>query len=325
MFTLFSLDVFSVYMRTIQFVRYWTRLPAFQRIAYASGFVIMLTGIAHLMAFPLINDATWSGPTGFRKSIVFGLSGGFTLVTLSWLLSYFPAKPKLHTSMMVGMSATMIIEIIIIDLQRHRGVYSHFNMATPLDSVLWSIMGISILSFALLATIQTILSFGKLKASPAMKIAIRLSMLVFFLSQISGQLIVIHGLSVVFQEGQFIYENIAKSTTFGEGGNLKLPHALSLHAIQVIPLLGLTLNRIELKNTPSKLLIWINAVGFLGLVVLAQVQAYKGKLIHQLDTFSAVIAWGCLFLLLVPNIYASVTFVTGKILNQGPAKNRIEI
>lgn len=265
----------------------------------------MLTGLAHLIAVPFMENVQWSGATGMRKPIVFGLSAGFTLVTMGWLLKFFPRKPRLHTTMMSTMAVALVLEIIIINTQRHRGLPSHFNVGTAIDSALWAIMGLSILCFALVATTQAILSFGKLSAGPAMNLAIRTSMILFVFSQVSGQLIVLHGMNHVLQEGVFIMENVATSTTIGEAGNLKLPHAISLHAIQTLPLLALMLLGIGLNKRQQELLVWTSSTGFAGITLLTQLHAYTGRSAFDLDTGKAFIMILSLIAFLTPFIYAT--------------------
>ena len=253
------------------------RLPVPQRLAYVFGFGVMLTGLAHLLGFAILEDPQWSGPVGFRKPVVFGLSAGFTLVTMGWLLSFYQPRPRLHTLMMGAMSAALVIEIIIIDLQRFRGLPSHFNMGTPLDAALWSTMGLSILVFAIVSTLQGILSLGKLNASPELATAIRASMLLFVYSQLSGQFIVAHGMTAMFQDGIFAIENAAIATTVGENGDLKLPHALSLHSIQALPLLALLMIGSPVSHRWRIWLIRTSALGFALVVAVAQYRAFAGN------------------------------------------------
>lgn len=291
----------------------WANLPPYQKIAYVCGFLVMLTGLAHLVAFPFIDEAQWSGPAGFRKTIVFGLSAGLTLVSMGWLLRFFDPKPRLHTIMMSAMSLALVIEIVIIDLQRFRGVPSHFNMSTPFDSILWTAMGLSILVFATVSTLQAILSFGRMNATPSMALAIRTSMILFFLSQLSGQLIVKNGMSLVLDGNIFLMENVAISTTYGEAGNLKLPHAIALHAIQALPLLGLILLRTRLSEASKTFWVALCFSGFLGISLLAQIQAYKGKAIHDLDTLSAMALGASVFAFTIPYLQSMIALVSDRL------------
>ena len=292
-----------------------------QKVAYLFGYGVMITGLAHLITFLLTPDAVLEGPIGFRKPMVFGLSAGFTLVTMGWLLKFYKSRPRLHTAMMAMMSAALIIEIIIIDVQRFRSLPSHFNMGTPLDAALWSIMGLSILIFASVSTTQAILSFGKLTGSPTMNLAIRTSMILFFFSQISGQLIVSHGMNQVMVEGTFVLENIEHSTTVGEAGNLKLPHAISLHSIQALPLLTLLLPVVVLSRRALRALVLGGALGFASITLFTQLHAYNGKHITDLSYGQIIFLGLSLMVFLVPFIVAIIYRVIG-MLNRGFHSNQ---
>ena len=279
---------------------FWQKLHTPQKIAYFFGYGVMLTGIAHLVAYLLTPGAVLEGPIGFRKPMVFGLSAGFTLVTMGWILQFYKSRPKLHTVMMSLMSAALVIEIIIIDVQRFRGLPSHFNMGTTLDMALWFTMGMSILIFALVSTTEALLSLEKMKGTPAMNLAIRAAMLLFFFSQISGQLIVSHGTEHVMPNGVFLMENVETSTTVGEAGNLKLPHAISLHSIQALPLLGLLLIGLSWSERTQKFLVCSATIGFTAITLFTQLHAYSGKSIWDLPPGQGLFMTSSLILFLMP-------------------------
>ena len=296
-------------MKRIQQI--WSQFGTPQKIAYSVGYGVMLTGLVHLVWYLVSPGAILEGPVGFRKPMVFGLSAGFTLVTMGWLLNFYKSRPRLHTVMMSMMSAALVIEIIIIDMQRIRGLPSHFNMGTPLDAALWSTMGITILVFATVATTQAILSFGKLTGTPSMNLAIRISMLLFFFSQLSGQFVVTHGMSQVLVDGTFILENVETSTTVGEAGNLKLPHAISLHSIQALPLLGLLLLGIPFSKNLQLALVVAAGLGFSAITAFAQTQAFAGKAMTDLTAPQTILMGACVLVFLAPYAFTLITRAAG--------------
>ena len=275
-----------------------------QRIACAVGTLVILTGVLHLLCFPMSINAVWSGPTGARKLVVFGISTGLTIITMGWILKFMKPKPVLYSVMMLIISTVLLIEIFIINIQYFRGVPSHFNVSTPFDIVMWSAMMVCIFIFMAVALLQTVLTFTSSNASPIMTIAIRASMLLFMFSQVSGLMIVSNGESIVFQNGQFIIENIAMATTVGAAGDLKLPHALSLHAIQLIPLMALLLASLEGSEKNSIRLLYVGVFGFSGLVLISFTQALSGKQFLNLDTVSALLLMLSVVAFLLPYFYS---------------------
>src|SRR5689334_20301017 len=80
----------------------------------------------------------WLKPAKFAVSIaIYGL-------TLAWVLSYLPAASKIRHRVGWLSAIALSIEIAIISLQAARGRASHFNVSTPLDQLLFAIMGTAI-------------------------------------------------------------------------------------------------------------------------------------------------------------------------------------
>jgi hypothetical protein len=275
-----------------------------ERIAFVAAGVALATGLAHLLLIAFDPSASWSGPTGIRKPAIFGFSIGLTLLSIAWLLRFFPSRPRRQTVLVAGMGAALLLEIAIIALQRFRGVPSHFNMATVLDGTLWSMMGLAIMLFAVLALVLTIWSFGQLHAPSTMRAAIRAGLLLLVVSQISGQLIVLNGTTVVLQDGKFVADEITRAATFGAAGNLKLPHAISLHGLQLLPLLGLLVTRSNLRH--GHRWVWLSSAGFLGVAAVAQLQAYRGRAFTDLDPTSLTALGVSVTAFALPWIYAAV-------------------
>lgn len=277
-----------------------------QRLAAWAGVAAFAGGLAHV-GLALLPDAAWSGPTGLRKPAVFGLSIGVTLWSLAWLTGRLNLRPWLQRLALGAMSATLLLELLVIALQRARGVPSHFNLGTPLDAALWTLMGASIAVFAFLAFVLAVLAWKHLPVPPALAAALRASLLIFALSQLSGQFLAVHGTGTVFVEGRYRAENLAHASTFGAAGNLKLPHALSLHAIQILPLLGFLLTRVGAAGRRGATWVWTSAAGFFGVFALAQSQALAGRAPADLDTGTALLLAVSLTAFLVPWLFAAVT------------------
>jgi hypothetical protein len=279
------------------------RLP--ERIALVCGAVALASCGLHLVAFPFSDGAVWSGPVGFRKPAMFGFSIGVTLLSLGWIMRHFPDRPRWHATLVGAMSGALLVEVMIIALQRFRGVPSHFNMATVFDGVLWSMMGLSITIFALLAMVMAAESFGRLNAPPPIRTAIRAAMVLLVFSQISGQLIVLNGMSVVLEGGEYSATNIARAATFGAAGDLKLPHAISLHGLQVLPLLGAWVARLNWTAGAARFWIALSGAGFFGLAVTAQVHAYTGRALADIGSAAAAAMGASLMAFALPWLLAA--------------------
>jgi hypothetical protein len=98
--------------------------------------------IAGLLIDPrIITDApAWLKPAKFAVSIA------IYVFTLAWAFTLIPGWRK--TRLVVGWATAfaMVLEFVIIALQAYRGTTSHFNFSTPLNSVLFVIMGVAIVA-----------------------------------------------------------------------------------------------------------------------------------------------------------------------------------
>ena len=75
----------------------------------------------------LVDGGPWEGPVSWRKPIVFGLSFGITVLTVSWFLTFLRLR-KATAWFVVGVLALASLgEVFLISMQKWRGVASHFN------------------------------------------------------------------------------------------------------------------------------------------------------------------------------------------------------
>ena len=108
-------------------------------------------------------------------------------------------------------------------MQTWRGVASHFNESTPFDAGVFSLMGMLVMILGVMTVLITVWSFVRLDA-PSLRLAIRLGLVLMLVSQAVGVQMIVEG-----------------GNTFGSEGALKVPHALTLHAVQLLPALALVL------------------------------------------------------------------------------------
>ena len=122
-----------------------------QKFAYACAGLLLASGVFHGIVF-LIDGGSWEGPVSWRKPIVFGLSFGITLATITWFLSFL--RPRRGTAwVLVGtFAAASVAEVFLVSMQRWRGVPSHFNESTAFDGAVFSAMG-ALVSVLVLLTV----------------------------------------------------------------------------------------------------------------------------------------------------------------------------
>lgn len=248
----------------------------------------------------LVDAPIWLKPMKFAVSIL------IFAVTWSWLLAYLPRSRKLNRAAS-GLSMALIVEQVLITGQVVRGRQSHYNALTPLDSVILAVMGTTIvaltvltfvLTFALLRTRVGDLSVTRsLKAGAGISLA---GMLVGLL-MVAPRPVQIESAINSGGSGIFGAHNVGApdggevlpiSGWSAEFGDLRVPHFIGLHAIQVLPLLALFLLLAAtavpwLRDVQRRArIVLVGAGAYGGLVGISLWQALRGQSVAQPDKWT---------------------------------------
>ena len=203
----------------------WWRDPRARQLVLV-GVVLVASGLAHAALWAVLGG-TWEGPVTWRKPILFGISGGLTSLSAAWVWSRLPWR-RGDAWLAAATAWTLGVEVLLIDLQRWRGVASHFNRATPLDSFLYDAMGVLILVVSAVLVDLTVRLFrAPAEMTPDMLLAARAGMVFLVIScglgiwvSVNGDLRVAQGL---------------EPERYGRAGVPKFPHGVVIHAIQWLP------------------------------------------------------------------------------------------
>jgi len=142
----------------------WCRDPRASHLV-AVGLVLVASGVAHLLVWAVLGGP-WEGPVTWRKPILFGISGGLTSLSAAWVWAKLP--PRRGDAWLAAATAwALFVDVFLIDLQKWRGVASHFNRATPLDSLLYDAMGVLILFVTAVIVDLTVRFSSQLQGFPA--------------------------------------------------------------------------------------------------------------------------------------------------------------
>lgn len=206
----------------------WWQDPRAAPLAWLGG-LLVASGIVHLGVWG-VAGGPWEGPLSWRKPILFGISGGLTSLSLGWVWSRLP--PRRGDGWLAALAAwAMVAEIALIDLQCWRGVASHFNRSTPLDSALYDVMGALILVVTLVAADLTLRLFrGPTALEADMLAAARAGLVLLLVSCGLGVWASVHG---DLQAARGLAPEV-----YGTAGVTKFPHGAAIHALQWLPLLA---------------------------------------------------------------------------------------
>jgi hypothetical protein len=206
--------------------------------------VLSVTGWIHLglaAAFAVgmaVDGRTVLGISPWVKPFKFAVSITIYVWTIAWLLGHVkPVFPRAGRIIGVGTAVAMLTEIACIAGQSLRGVPSHFNVTSAFNGIVFSVMGVMITVNSLLAGWLLLLFFDRRVALPRPYLwGIRLGLAVMLAGSLEGMAMVVRQAHTVgAADGGPGLPLVNWSTRHGD---LRVAHALGLHALQVLPLVG---------------------------------------------------------------------------------------
>lgn len=268
--------------------------------------ILMLGVLAFSLAGLVLDPRTITGVPAWLKPAKFAASIAIFTLTLAWIFTYLPEWRK--TRRLVGWftSATLITEMVIIALQAWRGTTSHFNVATPLDAALWVIMGSAILVQTFASVVVAYALWRQPFTDRALGWALRLGVTISILGASTGGLMTRPTSAQLAEARAHGRMTVAGAHTVGapdggpglpgigwslSHGDLRVPHFMGLHALQVLPLLGLWLSRRRLPDTVRGHLVLTAAFSYGGLFAILLWQALRSDaLVHPEGPIAATLA-----------------------------------
>ncbi|OLC21991.1 MAG: hypothetical protein AUH33_00625 [Chloroflexi bacterium 13_1_40CM_68_21] len=238
-------------------------------------------------------DGSWEGPVSWRKPIEFGISGGLTALSLAAVMGRLPRTGWLARPCAVAVSL-FVPETALIDLQRWRGVPSHFNHDTPFDLAVFDVMGVLVAIVALGIVVMTVWTFVSLRGPRSSALAVRAGMVFLTIGQVLGFAIVTNGLGV---------DDLSRASIFGAAGEMKIPHAVALHGLQALGVLALLLERTALPESRRMSLVQLGIVGYTLALIVATLQTFGGR--APLDLTPLGVVGGGAALLMLAFAYAA--------------------
>src|SRR5262245_1829737 len=201
-----------------------------ERGGYVVGALLLASGLIHV-AILLIGGGSWEGPLSLRKPATFGLSFGLTLITIVRVTSFLRLGERARAVLLSIFTAACVVETALVTLQAWRGVPSHFNVETPFDAFVAGTLAAG--GFTLVVIIVA-LTFAAFRANPVVPISLRVAVRIGFVTLL-GSLAV--GASMIARGMTLVFAGDPQGA-YAKGGALKPTHAVTMHAILVLPLLA---------------------------------------------------------------------------------------
>lgn len=212
------------------FEKLYTITPALFWLAFINGILATLSCIGIYEDPRLVGgDNPWIVPLKFEISVsVYAL-------TIGWILQYVPIAKRRKISGTISLA--MSLEIFFLNLQAARGVRAHFDLISNFDKFVFVVLSIFILLNTYMLIRLFIIYINKPPILPKPYLwSIQLGLFFLLLSSLIGAYI-------SFQHGHTVGRNDGGPGLFflnwsTVAGDLRVPHFVSLHAIQVLIPLG---------------------------------------------------------------------------------------
>jgi hypothetical protein len=231
---------------------------------------VVLTGLMALDGRTLLGRNVWTKPWKFATSIAI-----FT-GTMGWILPSLRLSDRVETIAGYTIGGAMAIEIALISTQAARGVASHFNTSTSLDTAVFMIMGITI---TISSVAVAYVLWRVVRNPPALPAAylwgIVLGMFLFVVTSFQGWL-------MIFQEGHAVGAandgpGLPLLNWSLAGGDLRVSHFIGLHALQILPLTGYyASSRAGGSSRRSLGIVGVVGTLYIGFTGLTFIQALRG-------------------------------------------------
>jgi hypothetical protein len=193
----------------------------------------------------LLNNAPiWAKPIKFSIALAMHF---ITLTILAQQLDRNRRTAVLMTFFVYLAVVSMIFEQGYITIQAARGSHSHYNGDTPFEYLMYNFMGIGAVNLILasFALGMLIWKYGN-KDSSGLRLGSILGL------TLGSVLTLIYGMTMGNAPSHLVGEAVSNSTVpllgwSREVGDLRIPHFIATHMMQILPLLGLFLDKRKLS------------------------------------------------------------------------------
>lgn len=272
-----------------------------------------------------VDDRVLTGAPIWMKPTKFAISIAMYAFTLAWLLSRLNRWRRTGWVLGTVVACMGAGELAIIVGQVVRGQTSHFNYTTPLNAALFETMAgmivvlwLANLAIGVLLLLQRIgdrstswaLRFGTVIALAGMAVA-------FFMPQPRpDQMAAIertHGATIIGAHSVGVPDGGPGLPVVGwstVGGDLRIPHFIGIHGLQVLILAGLLLAALARRypvlaaDAVRTRLVVVTGLGYAGVLVLTTWQALRGQSIVHPDLLTVAVFAGIVAFVAVGTVLA---------------------
>jgi hypothetical protein len=240
------------------------------KILYWLGCIHALLAIALLIYYPF-HKINVLGINAVIKPIKFALSIWILSWSMAFILNY--VNDKRNVKIYSGVAVVCLgFEQVAITFQAMRGQLSHFNKSDAFGIILYSMMGIFILTVTLWTAYITYIFIKqkeyKLHSTIVLSIKFGLIYFVIF-SLFGGYMSGLQGHTVGAVDGGAGVPFLNWSTAFGD---LRVAHFFGMHSLQLVPLVGIVASKYFGEKSSIRL-VWIFSMLYFVFIFIVTIQA----------------------------------------------------
>ena len=212
-------------------------------------------------------------------------------VTLAWIFTLLPEWTRMRRAIGWITAITMVLEMAIIGTQAWRGTTSHFNVGTPLDAVLFLVMGAAIVvqTFSTVAVAIALWRhrFDDRRAGRALRFGMAITIAGALTAGLmtrpttaqleaarAGERMTVSGAHTVgAADGG---PGLAGTGWSTQHGDMRVPHFIGLHALQALPLLVLPLTRAGVDRAQRARSMLVAGPSYAAFCLILLIQALRG-------------------------------------------------
>ena len=267
--------------------------------------VLMLVALVPFVVGLVADPHTITGVPAWLKPAKFAVSTAIYSLTLAWVFGALPTWARMRKVVGGTTAVVFAIEVAIIALQAWRGTTSHFNISSPLNAVLFGVMGTLIVAQTVAsAAVAVALWREHAFRDQAMGWAMRLGMTLTIAGAATGGLMTRPTPAQLEQARTTHVMTVSGAHTVGapDGGpglpgvgwstahgDVRVPHFVGLHALQVLPLFVVALRRRGWTEEARVRVTIAAGVAYAGLFVTLLTQALRGQSLLQPDPLTVTL------------------------------------
>jgi len=283
--------------------RLWSASPPLTVV----GTLMLVVAGASLVGI-FIDPRIITGVPAWLKPFKFAISAAIYSLTLAWVFGWLSDWPRVRRVVGWTTAITFVLEVAIVDMQAWRGTTSHFNVSTVLDALLFSVMGAAIFLQTAASVAVAIALWRQRFIDRPLGWALRLGMTLTIAGALTGalmtrptaeQLVEVRAGGGMMTVGAHTVggpdggSGIPVTRWSRDHGDVRVPHFIGLHAIQVLALAALGLRRWRRPEVARVQAVLVFGASYAALFLLLIWQALRGQSVASPDvvTLQSLAAW----------------------------------